>query len=104
MTIFSFAKIFYHIRFKKQLKFSLRTVAAPPTSTIHAATAAAIISFCRTFAFTVLPLLILPLFLKLNGAWIAVQVAELLTLFVSLYMHRKYFWKTGKCNYFQQSA
>lgn len=64
-------------------------------------TVSAIISFCRTFAFTVLSLLILPHFLKLNGAWIAVPVAELLTLFVSLYMHRKYFWKAGTNNYFK---
>lgn len=61
----------------------------------------AIISFCRAFGFTVLSLLILPHFLNLTGAWIAVPAAELLTLFISLWMHRKYFWKPGKKNYFQ---
>lgn len=53
----------------------------------------AIISFCRTLVFTAASLLILPNFLGITGAWLAVPVAELLTLFVCIYMHRKYFFK-----------
>lgn len=53
-------------------------------------TVSALISFCRTLVFTVLALLILPLFFGLYGAWLAVPVAEFLTLVLSLCMHRKY--------------
>ena len=60
----------------------------------------AIISFCRTLVFIVLCLLILPSFLDLNGAWIAIPVAEFLTLILSAAMHIRYFFRPGKQNYF----
>ena len=59
----------------------------------------AIISFCRTLVFIVLCLLILPSFLDLNGAWIAIPVAEFLTLILSAAMHIRYFFRPGKQNY-----
>lgn len=59
----------------------------------------ALISFCRTLLCTTAALLILPHFLGLTGAWIAMPTAELTTLFVSLTMHRKYFLRPGKNNY-----
>ncbi|MEG0691799.1 MAG: MATE family efflux transporter [Oscillospiraceae bacterium] len=43
----------------------------------------AIISFMRTFVFLVLGLLMLPFVFEVNGVWLAVPVAELLTLVVS---------------------
>lgn len=45
----------------------------------------AIISFSRTFVFLVLSILLLPLFLGINGVWLAVPVAEFMTVFVSTY-------------------
>ena len=45
----------------------------------------AIISFLRTFVFLVVCLLSLPFFIGLDGIWIAVPVAEGLTLIVSVY-------------------
>ena len=60
----------------------------------------AIISFCRTLVFIVLCLLILPAFLDLTGAWIAIPVAEFLTLLLSTVMHVRYFFRPGKQNYF----
>lgn len=60
----------------------------------------AILSFCRTFIFTTICLLALPHFLGINGAWIAVPIAEICTLLISLYMHQKYFIRSGKQNYF----
>lgn len=60
----------------------------------------AILSFCRTFIFTTICLMILPHFLGINGAWIAVPIAEFFTLLISLYMHQKYFIRAGKQNYF----
>lgn len=45
----------------------------------------AIISFLRTFGFITLGLLILPIYLKVTGVWLSVPLAELITLFLSLY-------------------
>lgn len=61
----------------------------------------AIISFCRTLVFIAASLMILPHFLGINGAWIAVPAAEFLTLILSASMHQKYFLKPGKRNYFE---
>ena len=59
----------------------------------------ALISFSRTLVFIVLSLLILPRILGITGAWIAVPVAEFLTLLVSGWMHRRYFLMAGEGNY-----
>lgn len=60
----------------------------------------AVISFCRTLVFIVLCLLILPTFLGITGAWIAIPVAEFLTLILSAFMHVRYFYRPGPQNYF----
>ena len=57
--------------------------------------ASALISFCRTLFFTVAALLLLPLFLGINGAWLAIPVAELLTLILSWRLHARYFFHSG---------
>ena len=62
-------------------------------------TISAVISFCRTLGFIVLSLLILPKFLGITGAWIAIPVAEFCTLLVTGVMHLVYFWKPGIRNY-----
>ena len=59
----------------------------------------ALISFSRTLVFIVISLLILPQILGITGAWIAVPVAEFLTLLISGWMHRKYFLVPGELNY-----
>ncbi len=59
----------------------------------------AIISFLRTLVFIVLSLLILPHFLGIVGAWLAIPVAEFLTLILSIGFHRTYFLKPGERNY-----
>lgn len=45
----------------------------------------AIISFLRTFVFIILGIMIFPIFLSVDGIWIAVPVAELCTLIFSIY-------------------
>ena len=59
----------------------------------------AIISFLRTLVFIVLSLLILPRFLRITGAWLAIPVAEFLTLVLALRLHRTYFIRPGEKNY-----
>ncbi len=49
----------------------------------------AIISFMRTFGFIVVSILVLPELLGVNGVWLAVPVAEFLTVFVSVW----FMWK-----------
>lgn len=51
----------------------------------------AILSLLRTLVFLIIPLLILPRFLGVNGVWLSLPVAELLALVVSIY-----FFKTKK--------
>ena len=45
----------------------------------------AIISFLRTFVFLLLSMLLLPLVFDVNGTWLAVPLAELLTMGVSIF-------------------
>ena len=61
--------------------------------------ASAWISFARTLLFMVGFLLILPQIFGVTGAWVAIPAAELATLFLSMWLHRKYFWKPGEQNY-----
>lgn len=59
----------------------------------------AIISFLRTLVFIVLSLLTLPRFFGITGAWLAIPVAEFLTLVLALRLHRTYFIRSGEKNY-----
>lgn len=59
----------------------------------------ALISFSRTLVFIVISLLILPRIFHITGAWLAILVAEFLTMIISGLMHRKYFWLAGERNY-----
>ena len=45
----------------------------------------AVISFARTFLFQIIMIYLLPVFLGLNGLWLAMVVAEVLTSIVSIY-------------------
>ena len=42
---------------------------------------------------TVISLLVLPRFFGVNGAWLAIPVAEFVTLLLSIWMHRKYLYR-----------
>lgn len=59
----------------------------------------AIISFARTLVFLVSCLLVFPQIMGINGVWIAVPVAELLTFIMCIFIHMKYFIKPGSRNY-----
>ena len=55
----------------------------------------AIISFSRTLVFVSACILLLPLVMGLNGIWLAVPIAELLGVIVSVYFFRRYREKYG---------
>ena len=63
----------------------------------------ALISFSRTLGFIVVSLLTLPSIFGITGAWLAVPVAEFMTMIFSGWMHRKYFWMHRKQNYLENS-
>lgn len=50
----------------------------------------AVISFCRTFLFQAVSVIVLPLILGLDGIWLALAVGEFICLFVSYYYYLKY--------------
>lgn len=50
----------------------------------------AIVSFLRTLGFITVGLLILPVFLNVTGIWLAVPLAEFLTLFISIALIFRY--------------
>lgn len=55
----------------------------------------AMISFAGTLVFTVASLLLLPSVLGLNGVWLAVPCAELLTVVLCIYFRCRYFRVDG---------
>lgn len=50
----------------------------------------AIISFLRSLVFIVISVLVLPLIIGINGVWLSVPIAELLSLIVSIFYLKKY--------------
>lgn len=58
----------------------------------------AVISFCRTVIFMVIPVLILPQILEMDGVWMSITVGEALSIFMVIYYFIKYRenWKYRK--------
>ena len=58
----------------------------------------AILSFCRTVIFMVIPVLILPQILEMDGVWMSITVGEALSIFMVIYYFIKYRenWKYRK--------
>ena len=58
----------------------------------------AILSFCRTIIFMVLPVLVLPRIFNMDGVWMAISVGEMLSLAMSIYYFVKFqnMWRTAK--------
>ena len=50
----------------------------------------AIISFCRTVIFMVIPVLILPRILEMDGVWMSITVGETFSIFMVIYYFMKY--------------
>lgn len=83
-TIFSFSFLFSGCNIFASALF---------TALSNGKTSAAI-SFLRTFGFITIFLLVLPKFLQVTGVWLAIPIAELLTLMLTIYLifrNRKYY-------------
>lgn len=50
----------------------------------------AILSFCRTIVFMVLPVLVLPRIFEMDGVWLSITVGEVLSLTMSIYYFAKF--------------
>lgn len=57
----------------------------------------AILSFCRTIIFMVIPVLILPKIFGMDGVWLSMTVGEALSIFMSIFYFVKYrnVWKNN---------
>lgn len=55
----------------------------------------AILSFCRTIVFMVLPVLVLPRLFEIDGVWLSLAAGEVLSIVMSVYYFVKYraMWK-----------
>ena len=56
----------------------------------HNGKISAIISFSRAFVFIIIGIVILPPMLNLTGLWLTVPFAEILTIFISIPLIKKY--------------
>lgn len=58
----------------------------------------AILSFCRTIIFMVIPVLVLPRFFEMDGVWMSLAAGEILSLTMSIYYFLKYrtMWQSPK--------
>lgn len=58
----------------------------------------AILSFCRTIIFMVIPVLVLPNIFGMDGVWLSIAVGEALSIFMSIFYFVKYrnVWKNDK--------
>ena len=58
----------------------------------------AILSFCRTILFMVIPVLVLPRFFQVDGVWMSLAAGEILSLTMSIYYFLKYrtMWQSPK--------
>ena len=50
----------------------------------------AILSFCRTIIFMVIPVLVLPQIFEMDGVWLSISAGELLSLVMSIYYFVKF--------------
>lgn len=50
----------------------------------------AILSFCRTIIFMIIPVLVLPPLLGMDGVWMSITAGEVLSIIMSIYYFRKY--------------
>lgn len=58
----------------------------------------AILSFCRTILFMVIPVLVLPQIFEMDGVWLSISAGEMLSLAMSIYyfVRFRYMWQISK--------
>ena len=58
----------------------------------------AILSFCRTLIFMVIPVLVLPRLLDMDGVWLSITVGEVLSIAMAIFYFIKYrhIWRMPK--------
>lgn len=50
----------------------------------------AVLSFCRTIVFMVVPVLVLPQIFEMDGVWLSITAGEVLSMIMSIYYFVKY--------------
>lgn len=68
---------------------------SPTVNEVNSCKHSAVLSFCRTIIFMVIPVLVLPRFFGMDGVWLSITVGEVLSLAMSIYYFAKFqnVWK-----------
>lgn len=80
----------FHIVAVSFFMLAFNTFASGWFTALNDGKTSAILSFCRTIVFLVVPVLILPRLLALDGVWLSLVLGELLSLVMAIYYFRKF--------------
>lgn len=88
----------FHIAAASFLMMAYNIFASGWFTALNDGKTSAILSFCRTMVFMVIPVLVLPRFFEMDGVWMALAAGEILSIAMSIYYFIKYraMWQTPK--------
>lgn len=80
----------FHIVAISFLMLAYNTFSSGWLTALNDGKTSAILSFCRTMIFLVLPVLVLPRLLGVDGVWLSLSAGEMLSLGMGIYYFRKF--------------
>ncbi len=88
----------FHIAAASFLMMSYNIFASGWFTALNDGKTSAMLSFCRTILFMVVPVLVLPGFFGMNGVWMSLAAGEILSIVMSIYYFGKYraMWQEPK--------
>lgn len=94
----AFALHGFHIVATSFLMMAYNVFASGWFTALNDGKTSAILSFCRTIIFMVVPVLILPNLLGMDGVWLSITAGEILSIVMSIYFFVKYkkIWSVQK--------
>ncbi len=88
----------FHIAAASFLMMAYNIFASGWFTALNDGKTSAILSFCRTILFMVIPVLVLPRFFEMDGVWMSLAAGEILSITMSIYYFVKYraVWREPK--------
>ncbi len=88
----------FHIAAASFLMMAYNIFASGWFTALNDGKTSAILSFCRTMVFMVIPVLVLPRFFEMDGVWMALAAGEILSVAMSIFYFIKYraMWQAPK--------
>lgn len=80
----------FHIAAVSFIMMAYNVFASGWFTTLNDGKTSAILSFCRTIVFMVVPVLVLPKFFEMDGVWLSLAAGEILSITMSVYYFIKY--------------